>query len=97
MDAVADDIVGFGADTWLPNAAGLVAFYPLALPFARPSRWSSERASGDLIGDALAAAGARVAPDRALRLLEAPPRGLRAAPRLVSISREGRPWRVAER
>jgi hypothetical protein len=59
VDAVADDIVGFGANTWLLNAAGLVAFYPSELPFARPSRWLRDRASGDLIGDALAAAEAR--------------------------------------
>lgn len=59
VEAVADDIVGFGANTWLLNTAGLVAFYPSGLPFARPSRWLRERASGDLIGDALAAAQAR--------------------------------------
>lgn len=59
VDAVADDVVAFGANVWLLNTAGLVAFYPSDLPFARPSRWLSERASGDLIGDALAAAEAR--------------------------------------
>ena len=59
VDAVADDVVGFGASAWLLNAAGLVAFYPSRLPFQRPSPWLRERASGDLIGDAVQAARAR--------------------------------------
>ncbi|MCC7370515.1 MAG: beta-galactosidase trimerization domain-containing protein [Chloroflexi bacterium] len=59
VDAVADDVRDFGASAWLLNTAGLVSFYPSALPFARPSRWLVDRPSGDLIGDALAAAQAR--------------------------------------
>ncbi|MBV9168845.1 MAG: beta-galactosidase trimerization domain-containing protein, partial [Chloroflexi bacterium] len=59
VDAVAEDVRDFGASAWLLNTAGLVAFYPSALPFARPSAWLRERPSGDLIGDALEAARRR--------------------------------------
>jgi hypothetical protein len=49
-------IVDLGANTWLLNTAGIVSFYPSELPFAHPSPWLSERASGDLVGDVLEAA-----------------------------------------
>ena len=50
---VVRDILGFGANTWLLNTAGIVSFYPSRLPFQHPSPWLSKRASGDLIGDAI--------------------------------------------
>lgn len=49
-------IKGMGADTWLLNTGGIVSFYPSKLPFQQPSPWLASRASGDLIGDALAEA-----------------------------------------
>ncbi|HZQ99339.1 MAG TPA: alpha-amylase family protein [Chloroflexota bacterium] len=59
VEAVADDVVGFGANVWLLNAAGIVSFYPTKLDFQHPSPWLSERPSGDLIGDAVEAAHKR--------------------------------------
>ncbi len=59
IDAVMDvrkmlaDIKSFGANTWLLNTAGIVSFYPSRLPYQHPSPWLRERASGDLIGDAV--------------------------------------------
>jgi len=52
-------IVELGANAWLLNTAGIVSFYPSRLPFQHPSPWLSQRASGDLIGDAVAEAHAR--------------------------------------
>jgi hypothetical protein len=59
VEAVADDVVAFGANAWLLNAAGIVSFYPTALEYQHPSPWLRERASGDLIGDAVEAAHRR--------------------------------------
>ncbi|MBE1613108.1 alpha-amylase family protein [Actinopolymorpha pittospori] len=59
VERVLDHIQDIGADTWLLNTAGIVSFFPSALPFQHPSPWLSERASGDLIGDAVTAAHAR--------------------------------------
>jgi hypothetical protein len=59
VEAVVDDVVGFGANTWLLNAAGIVSFYPSKLDYQHPSPWLSERASGDLIGDAVEVAHRR--------------------------------------
>ncbi|MGE3911949.1 MAG: alpha-amylase family protein [Chloroflexota bacterium] len=59
VEAVADDIVGFGANAWLLNGAGIVSFYPSKLPYQHPSPWLRERPSGDLLGDAVAAAHKR--------------------------------------
>ncbi|HEX5417087.1 MAG TPA: alpha-amylase family protein, partial [Chloroflexota bacterium] len=59
IDAVLDEkpvvrrIVELGANAWLLNTAGIVSFYPSRLPFQHPSPWLKERASGDLIGDAV--------------------------------------------
>jgi len=52
-------VVGFGANAWLLNAAGIVSFYPSRLDYQHPSPWLRERASGDLIGDAVEAAHRR--------------------------------------
>ena len=59
VEAVLDDITGFGANAWLLNAGGIVSFYPSRLDFQQPSPWLAERPSGDLIGDAVAAAHRR--------------------------------------
>jgi hypothetical protein len=59
VEAVADDVVGFGANAWLLNAAGIVSFYPSRLDYQHPSPWLRERATGDLIGDAVEAAHRR--------------------------------------
>lgn len=59
VEKVLDHIEAIGADTWLLNTAGIVSFYPSELPFQHPSPWLSERRSGDLVGDAVAAAHAR--------------------------------------
>ncbi|MFN8523881.1 MAG: alpha-amylase family protein [Chloroflexota bacterium] len=59
VEAVLDDIVDFGANTWLLNAGGIVSFYPSRLPFQHPSPWLRERVSGDLLGDAVGAAHKR--------------------------------------
>jgi len=59
VEAVADDVVNFGANAWLLNAAGIVSFYPSKLPYQHPSPWLRERPSGDLIGDAVEAAHKR--------------------------------------
>jgi hypothetical protein len=52
-------IVELGANAWLLNTAGIASFYPSKLPFQHPSPWLRERASGDLIGDAVREAHAR--------------------------------------
>ncbi|HVX46585.1 MAG TPA: alpha-amylase family protein, partial [Mycobacteriales bacterium] len=59
VPAVLDHLERIGADTWLLNTAGIVSFYPSALDFQHPSPWLRERPSGDLIGDAIAAAHER--------------------------------------
>ncbi len=51
--AVLDHITGIGANTWLLNTAGIVAFYPSRLSFQHPSPWLARRPSGDLIKDAI--------------------------------------------
>lgn len=59
IDAALDErrlvrqITALGANAWLLNTAGIVSFYPSALTFQHPSPWLRERASGDLIGDAV--------------------------------------------
>ena len=59
VEAVADDVVGFGANAWLLNAAGIVSFYPSKLAYQHPSPWLADRPSGDLIADAVEAAHRR--------------------------------------
>ncbi|GAB3743461.1 alpha-amylase family protein [Microlunatus parietis] len=55
LDAIADH----GADTWLINTGGILANYPTDLPFHTRNPYLGERPSGDLIGDAVAAAHQR--------------------------------------
>lgn len=59
VDATLDFIQDYGADTWLLNAGGIVAFHPSDLPFQSPSPHLAERPSGDLVGDAVTAAHER--------------------------------------
>ncbi|WP_026401411.1 alpha-amylase family protein [Actinomadura rifamycini] len=59
VEAALDVIEDHGADTWLLNAGGIVAFYPTDLPFHTRNPFLADRASGDLLGDAVAAAARR--------------------------------------
>jgi hypothetical protein len=56
---ILDHIENIGAGVWLLNTAGIVSFYPSQLPFQHPSPWLADRASGDLVGDAIEQAHAR--------------------------------------
>ncbi|WP_319518576.1 alpha-amylase family protein [uncultured Martelella sp.] len=59
VERALDIIEAQGADTWLINTAGIVSFYPTELPFQTRSPFLVDRASGDMIGDAIAAAHRR--------------------------------------
>jgi hypothetical protein len=59
VERVVDDLQAFHANAWLLNTGGIVSFYPTMLPYQTPSPWLAERASGDLLGDALKAAHQR--------------------------------------
>lgn len=59
VEAALDHIVSLGATAWLLNTAGIVSHYPSRLEYQHPSPWLSERASGDLVGDAVTAAHRR--------------------------------------
>jgi len=56
VEGVVQDILGMHCNVWLLNVGGIVSHYPSALDHQHPSPWLAERASGDLIGDAVAAA-----------------------------------------
>lgn len=59
VEAALDVIEGYGADTWLINVGGIFSFYPSNLAFQTRGPLLSDRPSGDLIGDAVAAAKGR--------------------------------------
>lgn len=59
VEKVLDFIQQHGANTWLINAGGILAFYPSDLPFQTRNPYLSRRFSGDLLGDAVEAAHAR--------------------------------------
>lgn len=59
VESVLDVIEDHGADTWLLSIGGIIANYPSELDCQTVNPALSERASGDLIGDAVAAASAR--------------------------------------
>jgi hypothetical protein len=59
VEKVLDFIEDYGADTWLLNTGGIVSFYPTDLPFQTRNPFLSDRATGDLIGDAVTAAQQR--------------------------------------
>lgn len=59
VEAVLDRIQEHGADTWLLSVGGIVSGYPSRLPSQAANPHLAERPSGDLVGDAVAAAEAR--------------------------------------
>ncbi|NUU24933.1 MAG: hypothetical protein HOV68_26020, partial [Streptomycetaceae bacterium] len=59
VEAALDVIESHGADTWLVNAGGIVAFYPTDLPYQARNPFLADRPSGDLLGDAVTAAKRR--------------------------------------
>ncbi|GAA3392793.1 alpha-amylase family protein [Cryptosporangium minutisporangium] len=59
VEAALDVLERHGADTWLLNAGGIGAFYPTELPFQARNPFLADRASGDLLGDAVTAAARR--------------------------------------
>lgn len=59
VEAALDAITNYGADVWLINAGGILSFYPTDLSFQTRNPALRERASGDLLGDAVEAAHRR--------------------------------------
>lgn len=59
VEAVLDFLEDFGANVWLLSVGGIVSNYPTALPVQTPNPVLAERASGDLVGDAVAASARR--------------------------------------
>lgn len=59
VDRVLDRIIDYGANTWLLSVGGIVSNYPTALPHQSANPHLAERPSGDLIADAVSAAGRR--------------------------------------
>ncbi|NED99904.1 hypothetical protein G1H10_06955 [Phytoactinopolyspora halotolerans] len=59
VETVLDTVEAHGADTWLLNAGGILSFYPTDLGFQTRNPYLAQRPSGDLVGDAVAAAHAR--------------------------------------
>ena len=59
VEAAADAVVDYGADTWMLNAGGISAFYPTDLPFQTRNPFLTQRPSGDMLGDAVRAAKQR--------------------------------------
>ncbi|UGQ11410.1 beta-galactosidase trimerization domain-containing protein [Yinghuangia sp. ASG 101] len=59
VEAALDVIESHGADTWLLNAGGIVAFHPTDLAYQTRNPFLADRPSGDLVGDAVTAAQRR--------------------------------------
>ena len=59
VDETLDFIEDYGSDTWLLNTGGILSFHPTDLPFQTRSPHLVDRPSGDLVGDAVAAAHER--------------------------------------
>jgi hypothetical protein len=59
VEEVLDYLVEFGADTWLLSVGGILSNYPTDLDFQTRNPYLTQRASGDLVGDAVKAAGRR--------------------------------------
>jgi hypothetical protein len=59
VNRVLDQIEEFGANAWLLSVGGIVSNYPTDLPAQTRNPALAERESGDLVGDAVAAAHAR--------------------------------------
>ncbi|KAL2785315.1 glycosyl hydrolase 6-domain-containing protein [Aspergillus keveii] len=59
VEAVADWVKDHGASAWLCGVGGIQTHYPTKLTFQSTNPYLAERASRDLVGDAIAAAHAR--------------------------------------
>lgn len=59
VNRVLDYIEDYGANAWLISVGGILSNYPTELPFQTANPHLAVRESGDLIGDAAAAAGKR--------------------------------------
>ncbi|TDO35235.1 beta-galactosidase-like protein [Kribbella sp. VKM Ac-2527] len=59
VEEVLDYLVEFGADTWLLSVGGILSNYPTDLEFQTRNPYLAQRASGDLVGDAVKAANRR--------------------------------------
>jgi hypothetical protein len=59
VERTLDAIEAHGSNVWLVNGGGILSFYPSDLPFQTRNPCLSERASGDLLGDAVEAAHRR--------------------------------------
>ena len=59
VNEVAGYIHEYGADAWLIGVGGILAHYPSTLPFQTHNPYLKQRASGDLIADAVQAAHSR--------------------------------------
>lgn len=59
VERTLDAIEEHGANVWLINGGGILSFYPTDLPFQTRNPHLADRASGDLLGDAVSAAHRR--------------------------------------
>ncbi|MET0303730.1 MAG: hypothetical protein ABW040_06745 [Microbacteriaceae bacterium] len=59
VETTLDAIEQHGANAWLVNGGGILSFYPTELDFQTVTPYLADRPSGDLLGDAVAAAHAR--------------------------------------
>src|SRR5690606_39764657 len=59
VEATLEAIQAHGADTWLLSVGGIIANHPSSLASQTVNPALAERPSGDLVGDAVAAAQAR--------------------------------------
>ncbi len=59
VDRTLDAIHEHGSNVWLINGGGIMSFYPTDLPFQTRNPYLADRPSGDLLGDAVAAAHER--------------------------------------
>src|SRR3954453_23860942 len=59
VNKVLDVIEDYGANAWLLNGGGILAFHPSDLPFQTRNPYLADRSSGDFVGDALVAAQRR--------------------------------------
>jgi hypothetical protein len=92
VDGALDVIQDHGSDSWLVNTGGITSFYPTDLPFQTRNPFLAARPSGDLIGDAVAAAHQRGI--RVLSRLDFSKVAARIAhehPEWLFVSPEGRP------
>lgn len=59
VEATLDAIEAHGSNVWLVNGGGILSFHPTDLPFQTRNPHLAARPSGDLLGDAVAAAHRR--------------------------------------